>query len=190
MVVNKVDRKDARPAEVVEEIADLFLELAQDADQLAYPVIYTIARDGRAGLTPDALAPDLGPLFAAILQHVPPPVVDPDGPLQLLVSALDYDPHRGRIGIGRLVRGRLVRGQQVRCLGAATGENVLRRPGPPADRAVPLPGPRTAGGGPGRGRRHRRRGRHPRASPSATPSPTPSTRRPSPAWPSPSRRCS
>jgi GTP-binding protein len=128
VVVNKVDRKDARPAEVVEEIADLFLELAQDADQLAYPVIYAIARDGRAGLTPDALSPDLGPLFAAILQHVPPPVVDPDGPLQLLVSALDYDPHRGRIGIGRLVRGGLVRGQQVRCLGAATGENVLAAP--------------------------------------------------------------
>jgi GTP-binding protein len=128
VVVNKVDRKDARPAEVVEEIADLFLELAQDADQLAYPVIYTIARDGRAGLTPDALAPDLGPLFSAILQFVPPPVVDPDGPLQLLVSALDYDPHRGRIAIGRLVRGRLVRGQLVRCLGAATGENVLAAP--------------------------------------------------------------
>ena len=128
VVVNKVDRKDARPAEVVEEIADLFLELAQDADQLAYPVIYTIARDGRAGLTPDDLAPDLGPLFSAILQFVPPPAVDPDGPLQLLVSALDYDPHRGRIAIGRLVRGRLVRGQLVRCIGAATGENVLAAP--------------------------------------------------------------
>ena len=60
--------------------------------------------------------------------HVPPPVVDPDGPLQLLVSALDYDPHRGRIAVGRLVRGRLVRGQLVRCLGAATGESALAAP--------------------------------------------------------------
>ncbi|HEX2184479.1 MAG TPA: GTP-binding protein, partial [Chloroflexota bacterium] len=118
VVVNKIDRKDARPAEVVEEIADLFLELAQDADQLAYAVIYTIAREGRAGLAPDALAPDLGPLFTAILKEVPPPLVDPDGPAQLLVSALDYDPHRGRIAIGRLVRGTLSRGQVITCLGA------------------------------------------------------------------------
>jgi GTP-binding protein len=132
VVVNKVDRKDARPAEVVEEIADLFLELAHDPDQLSYPVIYTIARDGRAGLTPETLAPDLGPLFAAILKDVPPPVVDPDGPVQLLVSALDYDPHRGRIAVGRLVRGRLLRGQSVRCLGAP-----LSTPGAPAPALPP-----------------------------------------------------
>jgi GTP-binding protein len=132
VVVNKVDRKDARPAEVVEEIADLFLELAHDPDQLSYPVIYTIARDGRAGLTPETLAPDLGPLFAAILKDVPPPVVDPDGPVQLLVSALDYDPHRGRIAVGRLVRGRLLRGQSVRCLGAP-----LSAPGAPGAPALP-----------------------------------------------------
>ncbi|MGH2355200.1 MAG: translational GTPase TypA [Chloroflexota bacterium] len=119
VVVNKIDRKDARPAEVVEEIADLFLELAQDAEQLSYPVIYTIAREGRAGLAPDTLAPDLGPLFTAILEHVPPPVVDRAGPAQLLVSALDYDPHRGRIAVGRLARGVLARGQDVRCLGAS-----------------------------------------------------------------------
>jgi GTP-binding protein len=118
VVVNKVDRKDARPAEVVEEIADLFLELAQDPEQLSYPVIYAVAREGRAGLTPDALEGDLGPLFKAILQHVPPPLVDLAGPAQMLVSALDYDPHRGRIGIGRLVRGRLARGQSIRCIGA------------------------------------------------------------------------
>ena len=118
VVVNKVDRKDARPAEVVEEIADLFLELAHDSDQLSYPIIYTIAREGRAGLWPQTLAADLGPLFKAILEEVPPPVVDLEGPAQLLVSALDYDPHRGRIAIGRLLRGRLVRGQSIRCLGA------------------------------------------------------------------------
>jgi GTP-binding protein len=136
VVVNKVDRKDARPAEVVEEIADLFLELAHDPDQLSYPVIYTIARDGRAGLTPETLAPDLGPLFTAILEHVPPPVVDQDGPAQLLVSALDYDPHRGRIAVGRLVRGRLLRGQSVRCLGAPAAPAAPALP--PATRLTEL----------------------------------------------------
>ena len=126
VVVNKVDRRDARPAEVVGAIADLFLELAHDADQLAYPVIFTIARDGRAGLAPDALASDLGPLFEAILRDVPPPVVDLEGPAQLLVSALDYDPHRGRIAIGRLVRGTLARGQGIRRLGAQGPSAPLR----------------------------------------------------------------
>lgn len=118
VVVNKVDRRDARPEEVVEEIADLFLELAYEPEQLSYPVIYAIAREGRAGLAPDDLAPDLGPLFRAIMEYVPPPSVDMDGPVQMLVSALDYDPHRGRIAIGRLSRGRLLRGQYVRCIGA------------------------------------------------------------------------
>src|SRR6266542_3621713 len=81
VVVNKVDRKDARPAEVVQEIEELFLELAHDSDQLSYPIIYTIAREGRAGPAPDALEPDLAPLFRAILAHVPAPVVDAGGPV-------------------------------------------------------------------------------------------------------------
>ena len=118
VVVNKVDRKDARPEEVVEEIADLFLELATDSEQLHYPVIYAIAREGKAGPAPDQLAPDLGPLFKAIMEHVPPPRVDMDAPVQMLVSALDYDPHLGRIAIGRLVRGTMHRGMSIRCLTA------------------------------------------------------------------------
>ena len=118
LVVNKVDRKDARAAEVVEEVADLFLELATDSDQLQYPVIYAIAREGRAGDSPENLADDLGPLFKAILEHVPAPKVDTEAPAQLLVSALDYDPHLGRIAIGRIMRGALVRGQSVRCINA------------------------------------------------------------------------
>lgn len=126
VVVNKVDRKDARPAEVVEEIADLFLELAHESDQLSYPVIYTIAREGRAGVTPDTLSPDLGPLFTAILEYVPPPLVDAAGPAQMLVSALDYDPHRGRIAIGRLVRGTLMRGLSIRCLGEHGPSPVMK----------------------------------------------------------------
>ena len=114
VVVNKVDRKDARAAEVVEEIADLFLELASDDAQLSYPVIYAIAREGRAGPSPLDLAPDLGPLFRAIVEHVPAPVANLDGPVQVLVSALDYDPHRGRIAIGRVIRGTLAKGMSVR----------------------------------------------------------------------------
>ncbi|HXI19371.1 MAG TPA: translational GTPase TypA [Chloroflexota bacterium] len=120
VVVNKVDRKDARAAEVVEEIADLFLELATDAEQLQYPVIYAVAREGKAGweADPEKLSDDLGPLFRAIMEHVPAPLVDTEGPAQMLVSALDYDPHLGRIAIGRLVRGTLTRGQLIRCIDA------------------------------------------------------------------------
>ncbi|NBT94358.1 MAG: GTP-binding protein, partial [Chloroflexi bacterium] len=117
VVVNKVDRKDARAEEVVEEIADLFLELATEDAQLSYPVIYAIAREGRAGHAPDDLAPDLIPLFRAIIEHVPPPVANMEGPVQVLVSALDYETHRGRIAIGRVIRGTLTRGMSVRCLG-------------------------------------------------------------------------
>ncbi|HEU5317280.1 MAG TPA: translational GTPase TypA [Chloroflexota bacterium] len=128
VVVNKIDRKDARAGEVVEEIADLFLELATDAEQLHYPVIYAVAREGRAGWEPeiDKLAPDLSPLFKAILEHVPAPRVDADAPAQLLVSALDYDAHLGRIAIGRIVRGTLVRGQSVRCITAAGASAPLK----------------------------------------------------------------
>jgi GTP-binding protein len=118
VVVNKVDRKDARAEEVVEEIADLFLELATDAEQLHYPVIYAIAREGKAGPAPDQLADDLGPLFKAIMEFVPAPMVDTEAPAQMLVSALDYDPHIGRIAIGRLMRGTLTRGQMVRSITA------------------------------------------------------------------------
>ena len=126
VVVNKVDRKDARADEVVEEIADLFLELASDAAQLSYPIIYAIAREGRAGPAADDLAPDLGPLFKAIVEHVPPPVANLDGPVQVLVSALDYDPHRGRIAIGRVIRGTLAKGMSVRCLGAGAPSQPLK----------------------------------------------------------------
>ncbi len=128
VVVNKIDRKDARAGEVVEEIADLFLELATDAEQLHYPVIYAVAREGRAGWEPeiDKLALDLTPLFKAILDHVPAPRVDTEAPVQLLVSALDYDPHLGRIAIGRIARGTLSRGQSVRCITATGASSPLK----------------------------------------------------------------
>ncbi len=113
VVVNKVDRPNARIPEVLERTSDLFLALATDADQLDFPVLYTIAKQGQAGLAPDALAPDLRPLFDAILKHIPAPVADPTGPFQMLVASLDYDSHRGRIGIGRISRGSIGPGQIV-----------------------------------------------------------------------------
>jgi GTP-binding protein len=107
VVVNKIDRPASRTDEVIERVNDLFLELATDPEQLEFPVIYAIARDGRAGLTPvvDELEPDLRPLLDAIVREVPSPAVDTDGPAQMLVASLDYDTHRGRIAIGRVHRG-------------------------------------------------------------------------------------
>ena len=113
IVVNKLDRANARPDETVEATHDLLLELATDPVQLDAPVLYTNGREGTA--TADLRVPGitLEPLFDAILEHVPPPRGDPDGPLQLLVSALDHDTYQGRLAIGRVVRGRVRVGQPV-----------------------------------------------------------------------------
>ncbi|HYI14154.1 MAG TPA: translational GTPase TypA [Thermomicrobiales bacterium] len=105
VVVNKVDRPFARPEEVIERTQDLFLDLATDAEQLDFPIIYAIARDGRAGFTQDDLADDLRPLLDTILSVIPAPIADPTGPTQLQIASLDYDLHRGRIAIGRINRG-------------------------------------------------------------------------------------
>ena len=113
VVVNKVDRPAARPAEVVSRTQDLFLDLATDANQLDFPVLYTIAREGRAGFKPDDLANDLRPLMDTIINDVPAPSGDPDEPFQMLVASLDYDSHRGRIVIGRVQRGRVHSGDTV-----------------------------------------------------------------------------
>ncbi len=111
IVVNKIDRTHARPAHAVEATHDLLLELAQDADQLDAPVLYTNAKEGTS--TPDLKVPGttLVPLLDAILTRVPPPLGDRDGALQMVVSNLDHDTHMGRIAIGRIARGRLAPGQ-------------------------------------------------------------------------------
>jgi GTP-binding protein len=113
VVINKIDRPSARPAEVLSMTQDLFLDLATDEAQLDFPVIYAIAKQGTAGAAPDALEEDLRPLFAAILDHIPAPRADANAPLRLLVTTLDYDSHRGRIAIGRVTQGRISSGQQV-----------------------------------------------------------------------------
>ncbi len=113
VVINKIDRDGARPAEVIDELLDLFIELGADEDQLDFPVVYASGRDGYSSLDPDAREGDMKPLFEAILQHVPAPEGDADGPLQILFSNIDYDEYVGRIGVGRVERGRVKNGQAV-----------------------------------------------------------------------------
>ncbi len=113
VVVNKVDRADARVGEVVHEIEELFLDLDADEDQVGFPVLYANARAGRVGTSPDAIGPDLVPLFDAIIESVPPPHYDPDAPLQALVTNLDASPYLGRLAICRVYNGTLRRGDTV-----------------------------------------------------------------------------
>ena len=113
VVINKIDRSDARPAEVLNEIYDLFIDLDATESQLDFPVYYCNARAGRCRTTPDGEETTLAPLFEAILQTVPPPSYDPEQPLQFLVSTLDYDDYVGRLAIGRVFNGSMRKGQEV-----------------------------------------------------------------------------
>ncbi len=110
VVVNKIDRANARPAEVLSEIQDLFLDLATDADQLDFAVIYTNAREGTATLDPARPGTDLAPLFQAIVEGIPAPHVDLEGGFQMLVSNIRGNEYLGRTSIGRIARGRVRRG--------------------------------------------------------------------------------
>ena len=107
VVINKIDRPEARVAEVEEMVQDLFLELANNAEQLEYPVIYTSAKSGYATTDPAVEGTDMSPLFDAILESVPAPTGDPGAPLQMLVAALDYDNYLGQVALGRVTRGTL-----------------------------------------------------------------------------------
>ena len=117
LVINKLDRPHADPKKALEAAHDLFLELAENADQLDIPVIYAIAKEGRAGMSPDTLEDTLEPLFRAIIEHVPPPMVE-DGHFQMLVANLGYDNFTGRLAIGRITRGSVATGDMVAILGA------------------------------------------------------------------------
>ena len=123
IVINKVDRANADPAKTLERVHDLFLELAEDADQLEAPVIYSIAKEGRAGLQPDALGPDLEPLFKTIIDHVPPPVAEQGG-FQMLVANRAYDDYTGTMAIGRISRGSIAPGDTVAVLGEGEPRRV------------------------------------------------------------------
>ena len=113
VVINKVDRPDARIQEVLNEVYDLFIDLDADEDQLDFPVIYAVARDGKASTDPNVRGEDLRPLFDAIMSHTPPPKGDPEGVLQILIANLDASEYLGRIAIGRIFNGRVKLGDFV-----------------------------------------------------------------------------
>ncbi|HNV03207.1 MAG TPA: translational GTPase TypA [Vicinamibacterales bacterium] len=113
VVINKIDRQDARPSEVLNEVYDLFIDLDASEDQLGFPVLYTNARAGTAASGPSAPGTDLRPLFDAIVAHVPPPAGDPGAPLQMLVANLDSSDFVGRIAICRVFNGRVRLGDTV-----------------------------------------------------------------------------
>jgi GTP-binding protein len=113
LVVNKVDRPDARVKEVVHEVEELFLDLDADEHQIGFPILYANARAGHCGTEPDALAPDLEPLFATLIEHIPAPEYDEAHPLQALVTNLDASPYVGRLALCRVRHGTIKRGQQV-----------------------------------------------------------------------------
>ncbi len=122
VVVNKVDRRDAEPARVLNDTFDLFIELGASDEQANFPVIYAQATTGRAGLTPE-LGPDLKPLFDTILRHIPAPRVDEDAPLQMLVTTLGYDDYRGVTAVGRVFAGKIRAGQKLARL-TVDGKNL------------------------------------------------------------------
>ena len=113
LVVNKIDRDDARPEEVVNEVYELFLDLDADESQIEFPIVYANARAGRAGLDPDDLAQDLKPLVDTLLTTIPAPEYDENHPLQALVTNLDASPYVGRLALCRIRHGRLTKGQQI-----------------------------------------------------------------------------
>ena len=113
VVINKIDRPDARPQEVLNEIYDLFIDLDAHEDQLGFPVLYAVAKNGVAKTSLEDPSDNLQPLFEAIIKHIPPPAGDPDAVLQAQVANLDYSDYLGRLAIGRVFQGTLRHGDEV-----------------------------------------------------------------------------
>jgi GTP-binding protein len=113
VVLNKIDRPGARPKEVVDEVIDLFFDLAANDEQLGFPVIYASGKQGTATLDLNTPGTDMTPIFETIINYIGAPKVEPDKPLQMLVSSIDYDNYVGRIAIGRVERGSITQGQSV-----------------------------------------------------------------------------
>lgn len=125
VVINKIDRENARPDEVIDEVIDLFIELGADDDQIDFPVVYASGRQGYAFLNKGDEAKDLRPLFETIIKEVPAPSGDANGPLQILISNIDYDDYVGRIGVGRVERGTVSTGEAVvECISENETKNV------------------------------------------------------------------
>ena len=126
VVVNKIDRKDARPDEVLNEVYDLFIDLGANDEQLEFPVLYAIGRDGVAmyGLEDERV--DLSPLFETILKHIPGPAHDPAEPFQMLVADLDYSDYLGRLAVGRIMHGTVYAKEALVCMGEDGHPSPLR----------------------------------------------------------------
>jgi len=117
VVVNKIDRPAARPDAVVDATFDLFVDLGASDEQTDFPVVYSRALEGRAGLAPDEVADDLHPLFDTIIDHLPPPQIVEDAPAQLLVTTLEHSSYVGKIAVGRLSSGTICGGQEIAHIG-------------------------------------------------------------------------
>ena len=117
VVINKIDRKDARPAEVLKEILELFIDLGATEEQIEFPVLYAIGRDGIAGTSPERMSDNIHVLFDTILEQIPAPAYDPGEPFQMLVSDLGYSDYLGRLAVGRIISGRVHSNDSLVCLG-------------------------------------------------------------------------
>ncbi len=124
IVINKVDRPDARPDEVHDEVLELLMDLEASDAQLDAPFLYAAGREGWTARESGARGTDLTPLFEAVVDHIPPPRVDPDGPFQMLVSTLDHSSYVGRIAIGRVERGTVRMGERVARLSPAGADSA------------------------------------------------------------------
>jgi len=113
VVINKIDRPEARPSEVIDEVLDLFIELDASEDQLDFPFVFASAKDGTASLEVGGKGENMQPLFDMIQQYIPAPTGDLEGPLQILVSTIDYNDYVGRIAIGKVERGSVQAGQEA-----------------------------------------------------------------------------
>lgn len=129
VVINKIDRPGARPDWVIDQVFELFDNLGATDKQLDFPIVYTSALNGIAGLDPEEMADDMTPLFEAILEHVAAPEVDVEGPLQMQISALDYNSYLGVIGVGRIKRGTVKTNTQVKVIsddGSTRNARILK----------------------------------------------------------------
>lgn len=126
VVINKIDRKDARPEEVLNEVYDLFIDLGANEEQLEFPVLYAIGRDGVAMRELDDERKDLTPLFETILESIPGPDHDPEEPFQMLVADLDYSDYLGRLAVGRIMHGAVHAKEALACIGEDGTPRPLR----------------------------------------------------------------
>lgn len=126
VVINKIDRKDARPQEVLNEVYDLFIDLGANEEQLDFPVLYAIGRQGVAMNNLEDEPKDLGPLFDAIITSIPGPEHDPDQPFQMLVADLDYSDYLGRLAVGRIMHGSVHSKDSLACIGEDGEPKPLR----------------------------------------------------------------